>query len=86
MGAIIAGVWYTERPVLGGMSTLVLSWGGMMAYTAFIAPAETVNMLQTMGSLLGDIPGSLIVVITLLIAAVLGGLGGWIGKKSKPKN
>ena len=57
-----------------------------MAYTALTAPAETASLLETMGSLFGDIPGFMIVVITLLIAAVLGGLGGWIGMRTKTQN
>lgn len=82
VAAIVAGAWYKTRPVAGGMATLVLSWGTMMAYTSITAPRETANMLEIMGSLFGDLPGFVIVLVALMIAAVLGGIGGWIGAAS----
>ena len=85
IGAIIAGAWYTERPVLGGMVTLMVSWGSMMAYTTIIAPTETKAMNDVMGAFLGDIPGFAVYFVVFTIAAVLGGLGGWIGKSTISK-
>ena len=60
-----------------------LGWAALVAYNFFSAPAETEKMLGMMGGILGNLDGSLIVVLTILIGAILGMLGGLVGNQFK---
>lgn len=79
IGAIVAGALFKEKPVIAGMLTLVTCWGGLVIYNFTVATEETMKMVGIMAAIIGDIPSFMIVGLTVLIAAVLGAAGGWLG-------
>jgi hypothetical protein len=79
VGAILAGALVKSRPVLAGVSTLVLCWGGMIIYNFWVAGPESIEMIRVIAVLIGDMPPILTVTLTIGIAALLGMLGGWLG-------
>jgi len=79
IGAIVAGAIFQDKPVMAGVLTLVATWGGLVIYNFTVATEETMKMVGIMAALIGDIPPFMTVGITILIAAVLGAAGGWLG-------
>lgn len=78
-GAFMAGILVSRFAGWTGMVTLVMSWGMLIAWNLAIATEESFNMMETMGELLGGMPGVVIPLATLLIAGLLGFLAGAVG-------
>lgn len=80
---IVGGLWAGRTGWLVGGAGVGAGWTAGVVYSAYVAPASTRILLDTLaqlfGSALGNIPDSLIVAVTILIGAVLGMLGGLIG-------
>lgn len=66
--------------LVGGIGALA-AWLALVVYNYMVAGNPVAVMLDTMGALLGNLPGLAIVCVTLLIGAVLGLLGGAIGER-----
>lgn len=84
-GSAVAGFLASKRPALNGALSLVSAWVLLIGWNLAVAPAENLNMMETMGNLLGGMPGFVIPVVTLLIAALLGFVSGSLGGAIKPK-
>jgi len=79
---VLAGVWGVRRGWLVGAIGVGLGWAVWVAYSALVAPGSVEALLGILGSLFGNIPGALVVVCTVLIGVLLGGLGGVIGTQA----
>ena len=77
--AAIVGLWFKHqvRSFLAGFFAIGLSWFG---YALWLSNSESGQLLANkIGTLLGEISGFSLVLVTALIGAVLGGLGAWTG-------
>ena len=79
IGAVVAGALFNEKPIWAGVLTMVVCWGGLVIYNFTVATEETMKMVGIMAALIGDIPPFMTVGLTVLIAAILGAAGGWLG-------
>lgn len=79
---VLAGVWSVRRGWLVGATGVGLGWAAWVGYSAVVAPTSVGALLDILSGLFGNIPGALVVVCTVLIGALLGGLGGVIGTHS----
>lgn len=79
LAGVGAGVWAGRRGWRVGGVAVGLEWLVLVGYNYVVAPAETGAMLETMGGIVGNMPGFAIVAISLLIGVLLGALGGLIG-------
>lgn len=79
VGSVIAGVMIKDRPIIAGILTLVATWGGLVIYTYTVAPEETTAMAIVVAAIFGDLPPIMTVLITIAVAALIGGVGGWLG-------
>lgn len=88
-GAMVAGFMVSRRPAWTGLLAMIASWGLLIAWNMAIAPTESFNMMETMGKLLGGMPGIVIPLATLVVAGLLGllagSLGGALKKGLKPE-
>lgn len=80
---IVAGVFgglLSDRRgwLLGGLG-VGLSWLGLVIYNFAMALEPMQRMIDTMGGILGGLPGFVIVALTILIGLLLGLVGGGIG-------
>ena len=85
LGPLSAGFLSMKRGAWNGLVVLVLAWGGIMAWNVAAASQESLNMMETLGGLLGGMPALVVPVATLLIAARLGAVAGWLGHSLKPR-
>ena len=89
VGGITCGYWLGNKEgalgalAAGAMGALCvgISWALLVGYNFVAAQAEVQKMLGMMGEILGNLHGSLIVVLTILIGAILGLLGALIGNQ-----
>lgn len=79
VGAIIVGAVHPKAGWLAGGALLTVSWAALIGSNILLAPQEAFNMINTVALLLGDLPGLVTVVATLIIAFVLGSASGWLG-------
>lgn len=79
---VVGGFWAVRRGWLVGTLGVGLGWLALLLYNAVVAPEALERMTTTMGGLLGNLPGSVVVGLTLLIGLLLGGLGGAIGTQA----
>ena len=86
LAGVVAGVWSSSSLRAGviGAGGVALGWAVFVVYTAAVAPASFRILLDTMGSLSGNIPGEALVGMTVLLGGVLGALGGGIGAMLRP--
>ena len=84
-GSLVAGFLANKKPAVNGALTLMGAWGILIGWNMAVAPAENLNMMDTMGNLLGEMPGFVIPLSTLLIAGLLGLVAGALGASLKPK-
>jgi hypothetical protein len=84
-GSLVSGFISDKRPGTNGALTLMGAWGVLIGWNMAIAPAENMNMMDTMANLLGGMPGFVIPVATLLVADLLGLVAGSLGASIKPK-
>lgn len=79
VAALVGGVWKGRGGWWLGLLALVLSWGALVLYSAFVDADSVGRMLATVGGLLGNLPAFAIVAATLAVGAALGLLGGLAG-------
>lgn len=75
-GWLVAG-----RGWLWGLVSIAAGWGLIVLYDYFTAPASTGRMLEATGQIFGNLPGWVVVVLTILIGGVIGMLGGLAGSQ-----
>ena len=88
-GGIAYGYWLGTKEGIGpalvtglmGALCVGMAWGVLVIYNVVVAQEETLKMFDIMGGILGNLDGSLIVVLTILIGAILGLLGALVGNQ-----
>lgn len=80
LGAV-AAAWLRGRGtgILIGAVVLSGSWLLMIAYNFVAAPAATAEMTRVVSGIAGIGPGAMTVMLTSLVAALLGAAGGGVG-------
>ncbi|MEM1093500.1 MAG: hypothetical protein AAGJ10_02770 [Bacteroidota bacterium] len=78
-GAVLAGYLAHRGGWWVGLLTLLLGWGGLLLAFTLLDRASVTGTMDVMGGILGGVPGVLVVIAPLLIACVLGALGGAAG-------
>lgn len=73
------GWWAAEGGWRVGALGVGADWAALIAYTYILAPEPTATMTETVGGILGNMPGAAVVACTLFIGLVLGALGGAFG-------
>ena len=79
LAGVVAGVWVGRRGWLVGGMGVGLSWLVLILYNYTVAPEPVLRMTETLGGILGNLPGFAIVGVTLLIGVLLGTVGGGLG-------
>jgi hypothetical protein len=79
LAGIVAGVWALRRGWLLGGAGVGLSWLVLIGYNFVVAPGPVGRMTDTMGGILGHLPGIAVVGLTLLMGVLLGTVGGGLG-------
>jgi len=77
--AVLAGYLAHRGGWWVGLLTLLLGWGGVLLAFTLLDRASVTGTMDVMGGILGGVPGVLVVIAPLLIASVLGALGGGTG-------
>lgn len=78
-GGVLVGLWKPRRGWLLGLGGAALGWATLIGYTALVAPGGLRILLETMGALVGNIPGEAVVGASVVLGGGLGALGGAIG-------
>ncbi len=78
-GGVIVGLWQPRRGWLLGLGGAALGWATLIGYTALVAPGGLRLLLDTLGALVGNIPGEAVVGASVVLGGGLGALGGAIG-------
>ncbi len=76
------GYLSVRRGWLVGAAGVAAGWGALVAYNLLFFQDETRRMAETVGGILGNLPGFAVVVASLLTGAVLGALGGFVGAQA----
>ncbi|MFK7847636.1 MAG: hypothetical protein AB8G77_20255 [Rhodothermales bacterium] len=76
---LLCGMIMPAKSWLWGGFSVATGWGVLILYNYLIASAPLLRMLDVTGQILGNLPGAVVVVVTLLIGGLLGFLGGLIG-------
>lgn len=80
---LAAGLWMGYRGVAVGAAGVALAWAGLIGYGYVVAAGATGEMTRVMGSLVGNMPPAAFVVLSLLVGALLGAAGGWVGAAAR---
>jgi len=80
MGAgVVAGAWQGPGGWRTGGLGVGLGWLLLMGYNGIVAPEPVGRLADTLGGILGGLPGLAVFAITLLIGVLLGTVGGGLG-------
>lgn len=80
LAGVLAGMWITSsRGWLVGAAVVALDWLLLVIWNYVLAGHEVSRMLTAVGGIVGNLPGPVIVGVTLLVGAFLGTFGGLIG-------
>lgn len=83
LAGVVGGFWAGRRGWLVGAAGVALDWAVLVAYNFVVAAGPVQRMTSTVGGLLGNLPGVTIVLLTVLVGAVLGALGGLVGAQAR---
>ena len=78
LAGVVGGAWAGPGGWRVGAVGVGLDFLVLIVYSYVAAPVEVGNMVETVGGLFGGI-GPLLVVVTLVIGVLLGGVGGALG-------
>jgi len=76
---LVGGVIAPRHGGLVGLLGVGLEWAALVGYNYIVAGAAMAVMTSTLGGILGNTPGTMVVAATVFIGALLGGLGGTVG-------
>lgn len=79
VAGVAVGIWKGPRGWLVGGIGVGLSWLGLVVYNYLVAAGPVGRMVDTLGGILGNLPGPVIVALTVLIGVLLGAVGGALG-------
>lgn len=79
LAGVVGGAWPRDRWLVGGAG-VALAWGLLVLYTPVAAPAAFRVLLDTLGAFAGNIPGEIVVGLTVFLGGLLGALGAAIGR------
>ncbi len=79
LAGVAAGAWVGRRGWLVGGAGVALGWLALVAYNYAVAARPVQAMADALGGILGNLPGFVVVGLTLLIGALLGAVGGAAG-------
>jgi hypothetical protein len=80
LAGVAGGMVSSRGHWLVGAAGVAVGWAVFVVYTAATAPPAFRILLDTVGALVGNIPGEAVVGLTVLLGALLGGLGGAMGR------
>lgn len=80
----VGGIWAPRHGWFVGALGTALAWAGLVVYSSAVATPAVRVLLDTMGTLAGNIPGKALVGLTVFLGAVLGALGGAVGTVLRP--
>lgn len=75
----LGGLFAAKRGGLVGLLGVALDWAVLVGYNYIAAPAATQTMTDTMGGIIGNTSGMVVVAGTIFIGVLLGGVGGVAG-------
>ena len=76
---IAAGTWHGRGGWRLGAMAVGIDWGLLMIYSYAVDARAVHLMTRTLGGILGNLPFYAVVVSTLFIGIILGGMGGGVG-------
>ncbi|MFC2085840.1 hypothetical protein ACFLRO_01365 [Bacteroidota bacterium] len=79
IGGVAAGLGTKRFGWAAGMISVSIAWLVLVAYNFSVAPAEMARFVAITSRLFGNLPGPLLVVMTISLGGLLGLLGGIIG-------
>ncbi|HET6566811.1 MAG TPA: hypothetical protein VFG50_02530 [Rhodothermales bacterium] len=79
LAGVLAGMWIPRRGWLVGAAVVALDWLLLVIWNYVVAGHEVSRMLTAVGGIIGNLPGPVVVGVTLLVGALLGMFGGLIG-------
>lgn len=79
VGGVIAGFGINRFGWALGAAAVSVSWLLLVVYNFAVAPAEMARFVEVTSGLLGNMPGPMLVVTTVLLGTVLGLSGGLMG-------
>lgn len=86
VAGLIGGYWTGRGGWRVGALGVGLDWAGLIAYNYIAAPEAVPTMTNTVGQILGNMPGAAVVACTLCIGLALGALGGATGSYLRQAN
>ncbi|GIV59128.1 hypothetical protein GQ464_015365 [Rhodocaloribacter litoris] len=82
LAGVVAGWWKGRGGWWAGAAGVGLGWLVLVAYNYAVAAAAIAEMTRVVGAILGNLPGFVVVGLTLLIGSALGALGGAAGTQA----
>ncbi len=79
LAGVLSGLMLQHKGWLWGGISVAAGWGLLVAYNFIVAPEPVGEMVDVTGQILGNLPGIVVVGLTVCIGAVLGILGGLLG-------
>ena len=79
LAAVSVGYWQGKRGALAGALAVGLSYLSLVIYSLIAAPAQTMQMADIMGEIIGGMPAVAVFVVTLSTGVLIGGAGGGLG-------
>ncbi|NBC18240.1 MAG: hypothetical protein GVY18_13095 [Bacteroidetes bacterium] len=76
---VVGGLWVGAGGWRVGALGVGLDWAALIVYNYVVAPEPVATMTETVGGILGNMPGAAVVACTLFIGLALGALGGAFG-------
>ena len=80
LAGVLCGFLVVRRYGLWSSLSVAAGWAIFVIFDYVAAPEATANMLDVTGQILGNLPGFMVVVLTIAIGALLGLLGGLVGR------
>jgi len=81
LAGVAAGLWFSRSGWMIGGLAVGAEWLLVVAYDYLVDARAVGVMTETLGSIMGNLPGWAVVGFTLLIGLVLGVLGGAVGSQ-----
>ena len=79
VAGVVGGLWVGTGGGRVGALGVGLDWAVLVVYNYVVAPEPVATMTETVGGILGNMPGAAVVACTLFIGLALGALGGAFG-------